>query len=99
MKLHDARHLPEHPRREDMPGMQVEPPGIEPPSDDMIEAGAEFLYGKTRAVAIEREEEERFQACCEQAKQVYLAMHMAKLSVSQRQLAEGEPVNNPPLLW
>jgi hypothetical protein len=96
MKLPNAQHMPAHDRREDRPATHGV---IEEPDDEMIEAGAEFLYGKTRAAAIELDQEERFQACCEQAKKIYLAMMMAKSGISQQQLAEGEPVNNPPLLW
>jgi hypothetical protein len=87
---------PTHERKENVP---CENSAIEVPTDAMMEAGAEFLYGKTRAAAIELEQEERFQACCEQAKQLFIAMMTAKTAVSQRDLAEGEPLNNPPLLW
>lgn len=88
--------MPTHERREDVPGEQD---SIEEPSPDMIEAGAQCLYGRTRAAAIELDQEDKFQACCEQVRKIYYAMMLAKFSVSQQQLAEGEPVNNPPLLW
>ena len=91
-----TQHLPTHERSEHVPGEDC---AIEVPTEDMIEAGAEFLYGKTRAAAIELEQEERFQACCEQARLLFLAMMTVKSAVSQRRHAEGEPVNNPPLLW
>ncbi|HEX5538618.1 MAG TPA: hypothetical protein VFX01_02415 [Methylophilaceae bacterium] len=96
MKQPHAQNLPTHQRREYMPGENC---GFEPPTDEMVEAGAEFLYGKTRAAAIELEQEERFQACCAQARELFLAMLMAKAAVSQQQLADNPPVNNPPLLW
>lgn len=96
MKQPHAPHLSEHVRREDTPKANI---AIEQPSDEMVEAGAEFLYGKTRAAAIGLEQEDKFQACCDQVRKIFLAMMMAKLDVSQQQLAESEPVNNPPLLW
>ena len=96
MRQSHAQHLPAHDRTEHVPSEDCI---IEVPTEDMVEAGAEFLYGKTRAAAIELDQEERFQACCEQARQLFIAMMTAKSAVSQRSLAEGEPVNNPPLLW
>lgn len=96
MKQPHAPDLPDYQRREDAPAVQI---AIETPSDEMVEAGAEFLYGKTRTVAIELQQENEFEACCDQARQILLAMLMAKAGATERQLAEGEPVNNPPLLW
>ena len=96
MRQSHAQHLPAHDRTEHVPSEDCI---NEVPTEDMVEAGAEFLYGKTRAAAIELDQEERFQAWCEQARQLFIAMMTAKSAVSQRRLAEGEPVNNPPLLW
>ena len=48
------------------------------PTDEMIEAGAEYLYGHSRAQAIEWAKEDKFDSKCQIAREVYLAMLKAQ---------------------
>ncbi len=72
----------------------------------MIEAGAEYLCGFSKEGAAKQGEDEKFQACCHQAEQVFKLMQAASGSGSkvtsedlQEKLADGEPVNNNPNMW
>jgi hypothetical protein len=70
-------------------------------NDKMIEAGAEYLCGYPKEKAIRLEEQEKFQDCCYQAKELFNIMLRAESTseVLQEQLAAGEPVNNNPHMW
>ncbi|HZV99768.1 MAG TPA: hypothetical protein VFF74_12350 [Methylophilaceae bacterium] len=68
-------------------------------NETMLEAGAEYLYGSSREKAIERHEEDKFEYCKVRAEQLFNIMMAAQFEVTQQKLAEGEPVNNNPLLW
>ena len=71
-------------------------------NDKMIEAGAEYLCGYPKEKAIGLERQEKFQACCYQAKELFNIMLQVSKPPSealQEQLAAGEPVNNNPHMW
>lgn len=56
------------------------------PTEDMIEAGCEVLYGHTRAEAIEWAKEEKFDGWRDMARDVWLAMWEASVLASNSQV-------------
>lgn len=57
------------------------------PTDEMLEAGCEVLYGHTRPEAIEWAKEDKFDSYREMARDVWLAM----LKASPFHMKEGKP--------
>ena len=70
---------------------------------EMIEAGAEYLYGNSRKSAVSANETAKFEACYAQAETVFNRMMAVQAQpanqLSQQQLAEAAPAGKQPNMW